>query len=245
MHIRVLIAILAVSALPGGASGADAEDGPGRYFPGQDLHLAGRELTVYKGQVENTHVLVFGNGFSMEIGDNGLSSDRAVVLIRTVSDEFRNIVHLGYEARVYLEGNVSVESGKAARTTDLSQVVIERGEALVARFPVSGQVFATAEEHDTGSDGALMEVPLYQKAIGMMAPVKSRPTIATGALVPKADKVVREFAPGTVRRAPEPRHEEPPPEPEFDYPINIAGLGEKAPRIEKTADDEEGLNVAT
>ena len=240
------MAILAVSALSGGAFGAAGEDGPRRYFSGQDLHLSGQELTIYKGpELKNTHVLVFGNGFSMDIGDNELSSDRAVVLIRTVSDEFRKmIVHVGYEARVYLEGNVSVESGKAARTTDLSQIVIERGEALVARFPVSGQVFATADKHDIGSDSALMEVPLYKKAIGVMAPVKSRPTIAARAQVPKADEVVGEFAPGMVRREPEPRQEPPPAQPEFDYPINITGLGESAPRIEKTT-GEEGLNVAT
>ncbi|MCD6394015.1 MAG: hypothetical protein J7M40_10970 [Planctomycetes bacterium] len=244
MYTRVLIAILAVSALSGGAFGAGGEDGPGQYFSGQDLHLSGQELTVYKEPVKDTHVLVFGNGFSMDIGDNGLSSDRAVVLIRAVSNEFRNIVHVGYEARVYLEGNVSIESGKAARTTDLSQVVIERGEALVARFPVSGQVFATADKHDTGSIDALAQLPLYQKASGMLAPVKSRPTIAAGALVPKADDVVREFAPGMVRPKPEPPRETPSPEPKFDYPVNIAGLGESAPRIEKTT-SEEGLNVAT
>ena len=245
MHTRVLIAILAVSALSEGAFGAAGEDGPRQYFSGQDLHLSGQELTIYKGpELKNTHVLVFGNGFSMDIGDNGLSSDRAVVVIRTIPNEFRKIVDVGYEARVYLEGNVSIESGKASRTTNLSQVVIERGESLVARFPVSGQVFATADEHDTGSDGALMEVELYQKAINVMAPVKSRATITARALVPKVDEVVREFAPGMVRREPEPRQEEPPPEPEFDYPINIAGLGESAPRIEKTA-GEEGLNVAT
>ncbi len=245
MYTRVLIAILAVSALPGGAFGAAGEDGPRQYFSGQDLHLSGQELTIYKGpELKNTHVLVFGNSFSMDIGDNGLSSDRAVVLIRTVSDEFRKIVHVGYDARVYLEGNVSIERGKAARTTDLSQIVIERGESLVARFPVSGQVFATADEHDTGSVDALTQVPLYQKAIGVMAPVKSRPMIAARAQVPRVDEVVREFAPGTVRREPEPRQEQPPHEPEFDYPVNISGLGESAPRIEKTA-GEDGLNVAT
>jgi len=245
MYIRVLTAILAFSALPGGAFAEAVEEGRGQYFSGQDLHVSGQELTIYKGpELKDTHVLVFDEGFAMEIGDNHLSSDRAVALIRTVSTEYLKIVHIDYEARVYLEGNISIKSGKASRTTDLSHIVIERGESLVARFPVSGQIFATADKHDTGSVGALMEVPLYQNAIKAMAPVKSRPTIVTGAQVPKVDDVVREFAPGMVRPKPEPRQEPPPPEPKFDYPINIAGLGESAPRIEKTT-GEEGLNVAT
>ncbi len=204
MYIRVLIAILAFSALPAGAFAEVAEEGRGQYFSGQDLHVSGQELTIYKGpELKDTHVLVFGKGFAMDIGDNGLSSDRAVVLIRTVSTEHRKIVHIAYDTSVYLEGNISIKSGKASRTTDLSQIVIERGESLVARFPVNGQVFATADKHDIGSPGALMQVPWCQKAIGVMGSVKSRPTIAAGAQVPKVDDVVREFAPGMVLPKPE------------------------------------------
>ncbi len=237
--------MLAFSALPGAAFAEAVEEGPGQYFSGQDLHVLGQELTIYKvPERKNTQALVFANGFSMDIGDNHLSSDRAVVPIHTVSTEHQGIDHIAHDTSVYLEGNVSVKSGKGSRTTDLSQIVIERGESLVARFPVNGQIFATADKHDIGSPGALMEVSLYRHAIRAMTPVKSRPAIAAGAQVPKVDDVVREFAPGMVRREPEPRQEPPPPEPKFDYPINIAGLGESAPRIEKTA-GEEGLNVAT
>jgi len=245
MYIRVLTAVLAVWALSGTALGATGDDGPGRYFSGQDLHLSGKNLSIYKGpDLGDTHVLVFDGGFSMDVGDNRLSSDRAVVLVRAVSTEHRKIVHVEYHVRAYLEGNVSIDSGKAARTTDMSKVVIERGESLVARFPISGQVFAVADEHKVFSTGAPTELELYRNAIGAMAPVKSRPTIAAGAQVPGVDEVVRRFAPEMVRRQPEPKAEVVPVEPEFNYPVNIAGLGGAGPRIEKTA-AQDGLNVVT
>ncbi len=245
MHKSLLIAILTV-VLSAGALATDSQGQAGEYFAGQDLHVQGQTLSIYKGpELANTHVLFFENGFSMTIGDHRLSSDRAVVFLRTLATEHRNVAHVDYDARVYLEHNVSIAAGKAARTTDLSQMVVDRGEALVARFQVTGQVFATADEHRMGSPADLPDVPLYQSALAVMAPVKTSPDIARGAQVPDVVDVVRDFAPDLARekaaaRVPlEPIEEQP----KIEYPVNIAALWQPAPAIENTV--QGNLNVAT
>lgn len=247
MHKSLLTAIFTVLALSAATWAVDDPVKPGEYFAGQDLHIQGQTLSIYKGpELKDTHVLVFDNGFSMTIGDHRLSSDRAVVFLRTLATEFRQVSHIQHDARVYLEHNVSIAAGKAARTTDLSQVVIDRGEALVARFQVTGQVFATAEDHRMGAPGDLSNVPLYQNALAVMAPVKTRPAIARSAEVPDVVEVVREFAPEIAReKAAAPKTIELVQEqPKLEYPVNIAALWEPAPVLEKTT-AQDGLSVAT
>jgi len=248
MDKRFLTAIVAVLALFAAAWAADDQDEAGEYFAGQDLHVQGQTLSIYKGpELKDTHVLVFENGFSMTIGDHQLSSDQAVVFLRTLATEFRKVMHIDHEARVYLEGNVSIAAGKAARTTDLSQVVVDRGEALVAGFQVTGQVFATAEDHRMGTPADLPNVPLYQNALAVMAPVKTSPAIPRGAQVPDVVDVVRDFSPELAREKAAAGPDGPAAvedQPRLEYPVNIAGLWQPAPTIEKTTTPE-GLNIAT
>jgi hypothetical protein len=230
------------------ALGQESGGGLGEYFAGQDLHLTGGELTIYSGgELKSTNVLIFENGFSMTVGDNKLASERAVVLIRTLSSDYRDVTHVDYDVRAYLEENVSIKGGKGKLTTDVSETVIDRGAALVAGFQVTGQVFANAESHKTGTAAELTNVELYGKAVATLAPVKSRPTISGDATVPDVDDVVKEFAPqiakgGTVESPVESPEET---TPEMEYPVNIASLWEPAPKIEKTSTKEGDLDVAT
>ena len=241
--------MVAVLALFGCVFGVAAGAELGDYLAGQDLHLLGGELTIYQGEeLKERHVLIFDDGFTMTIGDNNISSERAVVFIKNLSSEYRSIMHVDYEARVYLEENVAITSGKGSRTTDLSQVVVERGAALVTRFQVSGQIFANSDKHLTASASDLSDVELYQRAFVAMVPVKSEPTITTSAEVPEVVDVVKEFAPAIARtKDAQPTKPTTPTvkQPKFKYPVNIASLWDPAPRIEKTGTQEEGLSVAT
>ena len=248
MHNMRLFAMVAALMLFGSIFGVAAGAEMSAYLPGQDLHLLGGELVIYQGQeLEDRHVLVFEDGFTMTIGGNTLSSDSAVVFIKNISSDYLSVVHVDYEARVYLEGNVSIESGKGSRTTDLSKIVVERGAALVTQFQVSGQVFANSDDYTTAEAKELFNVDLYNRAYSAIVPVKSEPTITSSAEVPEVVDVVKEFAPSIAKtKLAKPEPAKPPvKQPKFKYPVNIASLWEPAPRIEKTSTQEEGLSVAT
>ncbi len=116
-------------------------------FAGQDLHLQGGELISYQSSTSE-YALVFDSGFSMSIGANQFSSDKAVVWVKSQIVEFRGVERVDYKARVYLEGNVGIEKGKATLAVDLNQLEAAGGGALVVRFDVSGEIFVTADKRE-------------------------------------------------------------------------------------------------
>ncbi len=172
---RFLLIVFAIVLLVGGIA-ATAQSDLGDSFSGQDLHLAAPTMTIYKPTDTGTgHILVFEQGFSMSIGDNHLAAESAVVWLETITAEHLGTTSLDYNAQVFLQKNVSIRRGKAARTTDISRVVVERGQALVARFLITGQVYATAEKQLTGSIAELEELAIYQNALAAVAaPLKHR-----------------------------------------------------------------------
>ena len=127
MQNKLWIAVLAAVILSGQYVGAEALDGA-EFFAGQDLHLAAGRMTAYESGdfADAEHILTFADTFSMVIGDNQLASDSAVVWLRTITADYRGTRRIDYNAQVYLQGNVSVKQGRGARTTDLSQSVVER-----------------------------------------------------------------------------------------------------------------------
>jgi len=214
-----------------------------RAFVGQDLHLAGGKLISYQLST-GEHTLVFQDEFSMSIGANQFFSDSAVVWLESLTTEFRGRVRIDYKARVYLQGNVSVERGKGAKTTDLSETVLEEGQAMVVRFGVSGEVFVTAEERKVANPRGL---ELYKKAVAAIRPVKPKFVVKPEALVPglPVEEVVVEKPAEVVAEKPAEVAAKPvEKEPIFRYPANFAPAGEAAPKIEsiRTAD---GANIAT
>jgi hypothetical protein len=257
MQNRLWIVILTAGALlVAGLPAAYAERD--ELFAGQDLHLAASLMTVYKGPDLPTdeHILVFEGTFSMSIGANRFSGDSAVVWLKTTSEYYRGNIRLDYNAQVYLQGNISVIQGKGARTTDASQVVVERGEAMVARFLVSGGIFATADERDSAAVSELAEVQLYQNAMAAVEPVRHEPTIAKEAVVPKLEEpmpkpAVEPKKPWQItdifkaKPAEEPEPKKPAAEePRFEYPVYVAGLWEPPPEMEDTAMTD-GSKVST
>ncbi len=211
-----------------------------RAFVGQDLHLSGGELISYQ-PTTGEHVLVLKNGFSMSIGANQFSSNSAVVWLESVTIEFRGRVRVDYKARVYLQGNVSVEKGEGAGTTDLSQRVIEEGQSAVVWFGLSGEVFVTAEKREIGNPRGM---ELYEKALAaVVAAAKPKPVVEAEVPVPElpTEQPLKEVVtekpskPGLIekvfvreKKAPKPEVKEP----GFRYPVNWAPVGGVEPKIE-------------
>ncbi|MFB0553757.1 MAG: LPS assembly protein LptD [Phycisphaerae bacterium] len=201
-------------------------------FVGQDLHMAGRAVISHQLSTAE-HILVFRERFSMSIGANQFSSDSAVVWLVPGSGEMTESAvrqgqkvsggaRIGYEAKVYLEGNVSVKKTKGARMTDLSETVIEQGRIMVIQFGVSGEVFVTADKRETADPRGL---ELYANAFAGLRKAEILPMSAEAEPKPAAERVGREEPAGVVA---EPGAEEP----RFRYPINLSGAGETPPKIE-------------
>ena len=222
----------------------------GQFFAGQDLHLSGSKMTVHK--VEDgvqTHILVFDDGFSMSIGDNQLSSNMAVVWLETVSSEFRGQVSIDYNCQVYLERAVSIAQGQRGRTSGLDEFAVERGEAMVARFLVSGEVYATANTQNEASVANLDSSELYKNAVAAVTPLRVGPKIAAEAVVPEYEQIVAKSESDVKRRwqgsdifdrrgaviSDEKEKEPVSKDPQYEYPVNIAGLFKPAPKIENQA----------
>jgi hypothetical protein len=130
MHRKPLLILFLfcfVAFTAGSLSGI--ENGQARSFVGQDLHLSGAEVISYQ-VTEAEHALVFRDGFSMSIGANRFSSDKAVAWLQSESTEFHGRVHVRLNVRVYLQGNISVGKGRFAKTTDLEEVIIKQGEEM-------------------------------------------------------------------------------------------------------------------
>jgi len=235
-------------------------------FVGQDLHMAGQELINYQLST-GEHTLVFQNGFSMSIGANQFASDRAVVWLESIAIEFRNRIRIDYKTTVYLQGNILVQKANGAKTTDLSQTVLEEGQAMIVQFEVSGEVFATADKRTVNDP---RELELYTKAIEACRAIgieakfvvdapagppprrvdaEPRPlemgegeTVAPELPMEKKKKIEekeKEIVIGTPYR-------EKPVKPEvkeirFRYPVNIAPMGEVSPQVEW--DEEKGIGT--
>ncbi len=222
--------------------GIDAE-----VFAGQDLHLTANKVVSHQ-PATGEHALVFTGDFSMSIAGNHFAGDNAVVWLISELTEFRGKVRIDYTAKVYLEGNVSVERARNAMTTDLRREIITAGQAEVVRFTVTGQVFVTAQERQLGDPSGLA---LYQRAIGegpaVLPEEAARKDAGRGALKqrPAAEPEKKEFI---HRKAPPPAAEvkAAPAEkqPQFRYPVYISPVGEVRPTIEVTK-NADGTDVAT
>ncbi len=215
-----------------------------RAFVGQDLHLAGVELLSYQLST-GEHILVLRDGFSMSIGANQFSSDSAVVWLSSERTEFRGRVRVDVNVRAYLEGNVSVKKARGAKTTDLSETVIEKAESMVVRFGVSGEVFVTAGKRELGDPRGL---ELYARALAAVVPVEPKLELRPEAKVPElpAEKIPAERPPEevitvkAVEVVPEPEEKKP----RFRYPVNISPAGE-APLKMESAKAVDGTDIAT
>jgi hypothetical protein len=242
----VLMPIKSGLAIEGGGAGEKA-----LAFVGQDLHLQGREVMSYQLST-GEHTLVLQGGFSMSIGANQFSSDSAVVWLKAEPTEFQGRVRIDVNVLVYLRGGVSLKKARGAKTTDLSETVIDNGESMVVRFVVSGEVFVTAEKREIADPRAM---GLYAEAFeavaavepefsghrvpGYLLPVRPVPELPSEKIPPeKLPKEVVPVKPGEVVPKPEVK------KPVFRYPVNISPVGE-SPLEMKSAKAADGTDIAT
>jgi len=239
--VLVLSPVAASSGVESGVSTPKAE-----VFVGQDLHLAGHELISYQPSTAE-HILVLQDNFSLSIGANQFSSAKAVVWLKAKPIESRGRVRIDYEAKVYLQGNVSVKKGRGAKTTSLSQTVIEKGKSMVARFAVSGEIFITADKREIADPRGL---ELYKTAVAAVELSKPKFFVRAEAQVPEWP--AKKIRPGKVPvkhivAKPPPEKPVKPPEekkPRFIYPVNIAPAGETPLKIE-SAEAANRTDIAT
>ncbi|MBN1815978.1 MAG: hypothetical protein JW828_01370 [Sedimentisphaerales bacterium] len=250
-----ILSVLAVCPLARGQSELGAA------FIGQDLHLNGNRLIMHQEPApEGKHTLVYEEGFSMSIGSNELSSDRAVVWIDTSITEFRGRIKVHHEALIYLHGNVWAKRGATGMSSGMDTTIIDRGESLVVKLPVSGEIFTTALQRTETTSDQLEILPIVQQAMAAVSPIKSRPDIREAAKVPQFPQPPRpEYEPPQVAKpwrisdmvqpdegtapVPAPIHDQPRKK-EFEYPINFADLWEPAPTVESTQLDD-GSRITT
>jgi hypothetical protein len=166
------------------AAGGEVSRQEARAFAGQDLQLSGREVTSYRTE-EGEHILVFRDGFSMSIGANRFSSDRAAVWVELLTTEFLGESRTDYKVRVYLEGKVSVKRGRSAKTTDLEQTIVADEQSMAVQFVVNGEVFVTADKREIADPRGL---EFYKKAEAAAVPSGPKFVIQPEAVVPELPK---------------------------------------------------------
>jgi len=153
-------------------------------FVGQDLYVEGRQLLSYQ-LITGEHILVFEDGFVMSIGANEFSSDSAVLWLESITTEFRGRVHTEVKLRAYLQDNITVKKGRGAKTTDLSETVVEEDQVMVVRLIVTGEVFVTADKREIADPRGL---ELYIKALAVAVPTKPKLVVRPEARVPEFPK---------------------------------------------------------
>lgn len=246
-----------------------AQEQRAELFSGQDLSIEAGQMTVYQegSTGGKEHILLFEYNVQMQAGPNRLTSERALVWIKPVYSSFRGVSRVFYQVQVYLEEDVSMKSQRGSRTVDFQPNIIEKGKSLVSRFQVTGEVFTTADLRYSGTLEELYQTGIYQNSQTVIRPIRRGPVIVADAMVPSlrgeaaleqklatADKrpAVPQWERTDVLGLPQPpvapavaRPADAEPEaPEYEYPVNIAGLWEPAPSIESTK-IEDGRTVTT
>jgi hypothetical protein len=239
-----------IAVLVGGFA-ADNTSDTAQLLAGEDLHMQAKQMwTCRQIQTADEHVLLFENGFSMSIGDNQLSAEKAVIWLKDRGRDQQGLASQAYyQAQVYLENDVSFHQGKRARTTSLEQLVVQDRQNLIVRFLVTGQVFATADDQKEMSCDELLKQELYQRAGAKASTVHEGPSVAQGAMVPGMQKTIVEQNEPTIAGAAgaatsdvvmEPAGESKKKEPVFRYPVHVSAVWDPEPTIERTPSAEGG-----
>ncbi len=241
------------AAPKGSETGGTLNRQQARAFVGCDLHLSGTKLVSYRSAASagrlmaGDYVLIFPEGLLMDIGGNRFSSDGGVVWLSNETTEQQERAYAQTKARVYLEGHIKDQKSRTVQTVDLQRTTVEEGQAVVLDFDVSGKVFVTAEQRQSGLPD---ESELYKTAAAAMglASLKSIESGAGAAPPAQAQQVETEkittkpVAPQAPQGEAEAAIEER--QPSFRYPINIAAAGEEPLQFE-SSQEADGTLIAT
>jgi hypothetical protein len=218
---------------------------------GQDLHVAAPAMTTCADPMEGwSQAMLLDGGVSAQIGDNLLSGRSAVLWLQPQGAEQAGYgAGKAYLARLYLEGEVSVQKGPKSRTTPIQHSIVEGAEVLVTQFLVTGEVFASADSQTQITSELLSDYDVYGRALKAGSQIPYGPVVPASARVPNAAEVVTDptYQPGEkpqkpaaaaiakqledVRR-PEQEKLTRPVAPEF--PVHVSALWEPAPQIRRS-----------
>ena len=228
--------------------------GAAEYFAGQDLRFSATSVTVYETETDGDHVLVFDGHFSMEIGDNRLSSEGAIVWLKTILSGEDDSGNVDYTTDVYLEGDVSVVRGKLSRTSGLSETVVEQGAAMLVSFFVSGEVFVTTDNRNASDISVLGYQRIYRNALDFVRLTDKGLVVDPKVILPPLEKAVGEaeaedkalrvsdfLETDAEKSGPIAKAEK---KPIYEYKVHIAGVWEQEPDLEVT-ELADGSKIAT
>jgi len=218
------------------------DDRQAKTLMGQDLNLSGDNLTSYQ-LTTGEHVLVFNNNFQLTTGPAQYSSDDAVVLLRSITTESRGRVYTEYNARVYLEGNMSSTKPEEKLTTHITEVVFDEGDTAVLLFNIRGEIFVTAQTRQIKDPRGLS---IYMRAQAAVAVAGKRQMRLPEEVSPDLPTELLEKPSRKPRKKEEIRQAESIPQFQSKYPINIAPAAEIPPTFERSpAKTPDGYDVIT
>lgn len=245
--IFVLISLAICNGLAAGTGGVNPSA-----LGGQDLHLTAPLIVVCHRPVEAaSQVILLEQGVVVQIGDNTLNSQRAVVFLEPQAlDTLGNVSYL---ARAYLEENISVQKGPKAKTTPVRHLV-EGADVLMTQFLVTGEVFAVADSQQSMDPEQLPYNDLYERALRALAQLPTRPPIPQSAMVPDVRRIQETAGRPETARGPgggpggmpgRRGEEQPPRELISEYPVHLSAVWEPIPQIEKrTIDGQEVITAS-
>ena len=97
-----------------------------------------------------------------------------------------------YRVQVYLEGSVSDQRLGDGPRTNLTEVVLKRGRAVVIKVDIDGELFITADKQETGDSRSL---PLYREAVAAFKKAELDQPAASEQAVPASPAKARKAEP--------------------------------------------------
>ena len=244
-RIRIIVGILFFLSVAFVAKAEQAGDLSA--FSGYDLRVQADSITTQ--QLEGVQLVFLEGKFSMSIGNSQYRSDSAIIVIKTKTTEYLGRSTIVYDTKVYLEGHIKSPNADHIPNIDITSKPVYQGSGIVLRFPVTGQIYATANTQKTGAVDAM---PFYQKALAGLSEVSQDrllTVIQRGAEIPKPERIV---GPDSVKilASPEPTKGESkavakPKEPQYRYPVNISSASAEPIKIDsQRLQTEDGLSAA-
>ncbi|HBG77632.1 MAG TPA: hypothetical protein DDW84_02115 [Phycisphaerales bacterium] len=169
MRKNILFLLIAIFAV----NGFSAEQTASQMLGTDDLNISAKEMKSFQA-TPGEHILAFKDNFKLILGDNYLKSSEAIVWLKTYTIDYHGVTKIEHKIKVYLQGNVSVEQGKGAKTNsvNVAESKMSGVESMVAEFDVAGEIFATA---DTQTTEDVRAGELYRNALVATGQIKLVP----------------------------------------------------------------------
>ena len=220
----------------------------GLSLAGQDLHIVAPTMMTCSDPMQDwSQAILLDGGVSIQVGDNLLSGRSAVIWLQPQGIEQATYgIGKAYLARVYVEGDVSVQRGKKSRATPIQHFVVEGAEVLVTQFRVTGEVFASADSQEQITAAYLADYEIYGRGLEAARQIPSGPAVRASAMVPNVADTIA--SPGSklsnkpkkpssvaidkqLKQASSPKESS---SAESEFPVHLSALWEPIPQVRRT-----------